>query len=316
MDNHLRTIETGTRVAEYDHFRLDFMKTRAGRRLRSIQQRVIPFLERRTPAQLMTVCIAMVVLIGSLDYLSGLDITSSLFYLVPILAVTRFVRPKAGLVMCFLSVLSIAVSGILRNGLEYRVGLFFWRVTVPLAFFLLFVLLLTLLMDSMQRERELSRTDGLTGLLNWRHFTSLAESELERARRYGHPVSIAYIDLDNFKEVNDRHGHKEGDRVLRSVAGLLEENLRSTDRVARLGGDEFAVLLPETGGREGLAVMLDVRESLLREMEDRDWPVTASIGVATFEELPGSVDEMIGHADRLMYSVKAAGKADLVHQVI
>lgn len=303
-------------VERSDHFSLDFMKTRPGRRVRSIQQRVTPFLDRRAPAQLLTVCIVLVVLIGILDCLTGIDITSSLFYLVPILVVTRFVSPKAGLIMSFICVLSIAVSGALRNGFEYRFGLFFWRLTVPLAFFLLFVLMLTLLMESMQRERELSRTDGLTGLLNWRHFTNLAESELELARTYGHPVSIAYIDLDNFKLVNDRHGHKEGDRVLQVVARLLEENLRSTDRVARLGGDEFAVLLPETGGRDGMTIMLDFKESLLREMGDRDCPVTASIGVATFNELPGSVDDMIGHADRLMYSVKAAGKADLVHEVI
>ncbi|MBU1669600.1 MAG: GGDEF domain-containing protein [Actinobacteria bacterium] len=303
-------------MAEFEQIRIDFMKTRPGKQLRAIQRRMTPIMERRTTTQLMVAAVVMVVLIGFLDYLTGLDITSSLFYLVPILMVTRFVRPMAGIAMSVLSVISIGLSGALRNGFEYEFGLFFWHVTVPLVFFVVFVVLLTLLMDSMRREQELSRTDGLTGLLNWRHFTSLASAELERARRYNHPVSIAYIDLDNFKEVNDRFGHAEGDAVLQAVAGLLTGNLRATDRVARLGGDEFAVLLPETGGDAASTVMLDVKESLLREMEGRGWPVTASIGVATFEALPGTVDEMIGHADRLMYSVKAKGKADLVHEVV
>jgi diguanylate cyclase (GGDEF)-like protein len=122
------------------------------------------------------------------------------------------------------------------------------------------------------------------------------------------PFSLAYIDLDDFKWVNDTPGHGTGDNVLRLVVESLEQSTRATDVVARLGGDEFAVLFPETGADAGSEAALHIRLVLLDSMRKNDWPVTFSIGMVTYNEPPASVDEMIKAADTLMYSVKETTK--------
>ncbi len=133
---------------------------------------------------------------------------------------------------------------------------------------------------------------------------------MDRAARYQHPFTLAYIDLDNFKLVNDRFGHATGDRALSTVAGFIREHSRRTDALARLGGDEFALLLPETDEDVARAAIAKLRKGLTQEMQRHGWPVTFSIGVVTCRACPGSADELIAAADRLMYSVKNGGKDD------
>ena len=108
--------------------------------------------------------------------------------------------------------------------------------------------------------------------------------------------------------VNDTLGHGTGDRVLRLVVETMEHGTRSNDVVARLGGDEFAILLPETGAGQAGGAIDHLQGALLAAMDEHDWPVTFSIGLATFDEPPASADEMIKVADKLMYSVKDTTK--------
>ncbi|MBI1928984.1 GGDEF domain-containing protein [Candidatus Poribacteria bacterium] len=154
----------------------------------------------------------------------------------------------------------------------------------------------------------MSRTDALTQVANRRLFYHLADMEISRARRNASPFTMAYLDLDNFKLMNDRFGHRIGDTLLCLVASTIQKNLRRSDTVARLGGDEFAILLPETG-REAADEVLDrLRKLLLDLMSEKGWPVTLSVGAMTFIHPPDSVDEMIRSADDLMYSVKQSSK--------
>jgi GGDEF domain-containing protein len=111
------------------------------------------------------------------------------------------------------------------------------------------VYLLTEYKDRAEREEILARTDPLTEVANSRYLYTLAEMEIERLSRYEHPFTVAYMDIDNFKEINDRFGRRAGDELLCLVASTMQNNLRITDTVARLGGDEFIILLPETKGR-------------------------------------------------------------------
>ena len=156
------------------------------------------------------------------------------------------------------------------------------------------------------RLRHLADHDALTGLINRRRFEEELERHLAHGRRYGMAGSLLVLDLDGFKAVNDNHGHRAGDAVLKGVAQALEQRLRESDVVARLGGDEFAVLLPYATPSEADQVC----EALERAIaEDVPTPgerhIEASAGFASFTEKVDSVDEVLSAADASMYAVKA-----------
>lgn len=158
------------------------------------------------------------------------------------------------------------------------------------------------------KEQDLARIDPLTTVPNRRAFYEALEKERVRSLRYRRPCTIAYLDLDNFKKVNDSLGHAVGDELLVEVAASLKSNLRASDYVGRLGGDEFAILLPETDATAAKLVLHKLRLRLLEEMKNHSWKVTFSIGAATFLDPPASLDVMIRLADETMYAIKAQGK--------
>jgi diguanylate cyclase (GGDEF)-like protein len=187
---------------------------------------------------------------------------------------------------------------------------YLWNTAIRLGFFLLTVLSLRL-GKTLERERALARSDYVTGVVNARFFRDLAQREIDRSARYLHPFTIAYIDVDNFKAINDAFGHATGDKVLSAVADSMQQHLRKTDVVARVGGDEFVILLPEIGTEAAQAVISKMRQRLSEEMQDKSWPVTFSIGVLTFTAVPVSADEMLTMADKMMYTVKNSGKNNI-----
>lgn len=166
-----------------------------------------------------------------------------------------------------------------------------------------------------RQSHEAARRDTLTGLPNSRSFYETAEIEVMRARRYGHPISLAFIDLDDFKQVNDRFGHPIGDMLLAEFAKLAFATLRRTDTLARIGGDEFVVLMPETDQAAAKAPIEKLRANMEAVMRHHDWPVTLSVGVFTFLTIPDSLQVMITFADSLMYSVKLNGKNRVAYEV-
>ena len=162
-----------------------------------------------------------------------------------------------------------------------------------------------------QRLTELSRRDPLTGAANRRFFLERAEEEFARARRYDKPLSLIMFDIDNFKQVNDRHGHATGDRILQNLNDTLSAELREMDLLGRLGGDEFAVLIPETN----LQGAYDVAERLRRviaeqHVSDGRKPVeyTLSLGVATVAPGDTSVELAVHRADLALYASKNDGR--------
>jgi diguanylate cyclase (GGDEF)-like protein len=146
-------------------------------------------------------------------------------------------------------------------------------------------------------------TDPLTGILNRRGFTNVAQRELERAQRYGHPLALAFVDVRGLKTVNDTRGHQAGDKLLKHVAALLQESSRSHDIVGRIGGDELAVMLTEQGAEGMAAVMRRVRSQLPITREalgfDHDWDLT--IGMAVFPRDGHSLEDLLATADRRLY---------------
>jgi diguanylate cyclase (GGDEF)-like protein len=155
-------------------------------------------------------------------------------------------------------------------------------------------------------------TDTLTGLSNRRHFFSQAEKEFERARRYGRPLSLIMLDIDNFKAVNDTHGHLIGDQVLRVLAGAVSKTIRATDYICRFGGDEFLILMPESGHGQALAMAERLRQKISTEMvvvtAKGSLTLTISLGVASLKDGEETLEKLVGRADAAMYEAKAAGR--------
>ena len=180
-----------------------------------------------------------------------------------------------------------------------------------IARFALYLLVLGL-MGMMRRERaghqHAVATDQLTGAANARSFSAIADAEVERAQRSQRDLSLAYIDVDDFKAINDRLGHPEGDHVLLEVSHMMRSVVRSTDTVARIGGDEFAILMPEIGASPARAVIERERGELARLRTVDGEPVLCSIGLVTFDRPPTSLNELVAAGDELLYLAKESGK--------
>jgi diguanylate cyclase (GGDEF)-like protein len=273
------------------------------------------FLGRRPKSFHLTAGLLLIILLGVVDYLNGPEVTFLLFYTAPVLLAAWYVGRGAGLLMCAATGLSWFAVAYLSSGHFTNPLIAFWNAATRLGFMLILAHVASGFKASLEQERELARTDYLTGAVNGRHFGELAEAEINRARRHGHPFSVAFMDVDNFKVVNDRLGHSAGDRLLKTVADTLRHGVRAVDTVARLGGDEFAVLMPETDEPAARIAVARLRQRLLAESRRVGWPVTYSIGVVTFDAPPASVDEMLRAADELMYTVKRLGKNSVRHHV-
>jgi diguanylate cyclase (GGDEF)-like protein len=153
-----------------------------------------------------------------------------------------------------------------------------------------------------------ARRDPLTGLLNHQAFGEELDAELERAKRYGHGVTLVFFDIDGFKAINDTYGHPEGDRVLREVADLLRETMRATDTAGRMGGDEFSVLLVESDLETGGAFLARLVDRFAEEVAARELPVGFgfSPGLAYFPTDGQTADELFRAADSRLYEAKRA----------
>lgn len=256
----------------------------------------------------MTLALVSTVLLGTVDIATGFEISFSIFYLGPVALSTWYAGRREG----FLTSAVAAAAWFLADsiaGHSYSSPLIpFWNALVRFGYFTITVYLLTRLRRQLELERHLARIDGLSGTLNRRAFQERLEYALAMAARNGQPLTLAYLDLDNFKLINDTLGHAAGDITIRQVARVLIESTRRTDIVARLGGDEFALLLPDTD-RDGAAQLLqETRVSLLSASPHADFPIRCSIGAVTFSGKLPTCDQAIGAADALMYEVKSAGK--------
>jgi diguanylate cyclase (GGDEF)-like protein len=167
----------------------------------------------------------------------------------------------------------------------------------------------------LKREEELSSHDFLTGAVNSRYFFELAQREIRRMSREKRAFTLAYIDVDDFKTVNDSGGHRAGDILLRSIAVTIKRSVREIDIVGRLGGDEFAVLMPLTAHEGAQLTISRMRKKLEEAMSQQRFGVTFSIGAVTFLHPPATVDEVVGLADNQMYEVKRSGKNSTKHIV-
>jgi diguanylate cyclase (GGDEF)-like protein len=261
-------------------------------------------------------CLLAAVLIGVIRFLSGPEFALSLFYILPIALATWYAGRWAGIVVSLASAISWLIADLNMLPAFSSAFIPFLNETFRLSVFLIITFILAKLKRAMDNHKALGRTDPLTAILNRRAFYDLAEMELNKARRYQNPLSVLYVDIDNFKQINDRLGHHIGDSLLCCAAKMIKGNIRSIDIIGRFGGDEFVILLAQTGPESVALVARKLKDKLIELMQRNNWPVTFSIGAVTFETPPESVEHLIIAADRQMYNAKMNGKNRIHYKVI
>ncbi len=181
---------------------------------------------------------------------------------------------------------------------------------------LIFRPLVTRVHNYAERLKRLAMTDGLTGVDNSRSFMTKCLKELKRSRRLGKPLCLAILDLDHFKQVNDKHGHMAGDEVLKAFAQFVQRSMRLEDEFARIGGEEFAVLLPHTGLAGAELVAERIRQiieiSPIRYDENRELFITVSIGIAEANPEDADIEKTMEAADKALYKAKQQGRNRIV----
>ena len=248
------------------------------------------------------------ILAGIVDYATGFEIRAYPLYFLPVcLAAWRF--DVIGAASAVSAATAIWAASNVASGLKY--SQFYILAINACAQFITFAVVAALLNYArilLDREKFLSNTDRTTGLLNSRGFYPLVTFAVASCRRRNKSLSFAYIDLDNFKCVNDKYGHQRGDVLLNDVAALLKSTLRESDIVARLGGDEFAVCLPDTAQAQAAPILERLRVAISEVFPGTECKVSASVGAVCWDVPPDDIEAMISEADNVMYRIKAAGK--------
>lgn len=258
--------------------------------------------------------VLLVGFVAVLDNWTGIELSFSIFFLFPVAAVAWWGSWPSALAISVLSALAWLAADAAARDFD-RPLILVWNTLVRFGFFVVVAALLGRIARSLQRERELARTDSLTGLANARWFYDFLAREIERVRRSGRSITLAYVDLDNFKSVNDTLGHPTGDRVLQTVSRSLGERTRRADVIARLGGDEFVLLLPDTDPDQVRAVIERTVAGVQETLERAQWPVTLSVGVVTVSQRLDSAEQLIKRADDVMYRAKASGKNKILFEI-
>lgn len=266
--------------------------------------RLLESLEAQNKLLVYAAAFGTIALIGLVDYFTGPAIGAAIFYVLPIAALTWAGSRSMGLLASVVSALIwlIAESATTSDPATHLA--LAWNSLIRLAFFLI----ITLLISALKRSWDRANTDHLTSAVNARFFYELVQNEINRAQRHPRAFTLAYMDLDNFKMVNDRFGHSAGDKILCALVASMRQVIRKSDVIARLGGDEFAVFFPDTDQTAALVLVSKIQSVFLQVLPPTEFALTLSVGVLTCQSPPQTVDELIELADRLMYAAKADGK--------
>lgn len=256
-----------------------------------------------------------ILIVEGIDYLTGYEVSMSLFYLGPIALAAWYSGRRSGFAIALLSCLAWFLADQAAGGQYSTAVIPVWNALVRLGFFLVTAHLVTALRESLGAQQRLARTDDLTGLYRRGVFEERLRHDLALAGRRNGMITVAYLDVDDFKVVNDTYGHAEGDQVLRAIASVLQRTIRKADTAARLGGDEFALILPDTDVLGARLAISKLTRQVRQTMKAHQWNVTCSVGVVTLEDSAMAPEQAIATADELMYQVKRAGKGAVAFHV-
>jgi len=263
---------------------------------------------------ILALSLALVGILAYLDYATGPYMYFITFYLIPLALAVWLLGRWAGGIVLAVSALAWTIDEMALSSTYAHPFLPYWNIALKLGFFIAFLYTFSAFMRILRREKMFAATDYLTGLANRRYFFDVASKEVSRLNRYGQPLTLVYLDIDNFKHVNDFSGHARGDALLSLIATTLDKNVRAIDTVARVGGDEFAILLPETPYAGAETAIRRIRIELLAAVRKRKYSVTFSIGAVTCAN-PCEFEPLMTMADIMMYSAKKSGKNSVRHEM-
>lgn len=269
---------------------------------------------RLSPGQSLAVALAGVGIVAAADYATGHEIAMSLFYLGPVGFAAWACGRFAGVLLAVLSTVAWYAAEIAVYTEYSHPFIPIWNSLIRFGFFLSGALLIAALRSAIETATFLARTDPLTGIHNRRAFLDRLEHDLILAKRHQSPVTIACVDVDEFKAVNDAFGHAQGDQVLQIVATVMLGTTRRVDTAARLGGDEFAMVLPDTDASGARNVLERIVSELRLALGAAGLDVTCSIGAVTMTKPGESTTELLAAADALMYEVKRSGKGGVAYR--
>ena len=268
--------------------------------------------DRWQRALLIFLCVAAVVLLGEVRTATDAELAFASLALIPILAIAWVGGLWLGLFIATIAATMWAISDLSSGRLFSSEWIPWLNAVVRLFTYALVVILVTRIRTQLGNERAIATTDALTGLKNRRSLMAWGISETQRANRYGNAMTVAFLDLDAFKTLNDTYGHEKGDAALKATANAIQESTRESDFVARLGGDEFVFIFPQLDCVSAVAATEKVFAMVSLALKDFP-PSGVSMGMAWFEQAGPTFESMLQCADALMYSAKAAGRNNLVY---
>jgi diguanylate cyclase (GGDEF)-like protein len=263
----------------------------------------------RDPHRLVVMTIALLAVagFGLLDYLSGAGVGFGVFYALIVMGATFHAGWVAGGITAILSSGAGLSARLFYASGDVTVAAALWNLGNELAVFASLVVVLHHGRQLLDKLASQSRMDLLTGALNTRGVLESFERERARAIRHASPLTLAFIDLDGMKRVNDELGHGEGDEMLRTLASSVLSSIRESDVFGRVGGDEFALILPDTDEQDAVKAIQRLRSVVNRRTHDRGPYISVSVGVVTFRRDPPTAVDALRAADALMYVAKRAG---------
>ena len=272
---------------------------------------LLDLLEGLPKAVLVALSFLVLVIVVQADLNTGNNFSISIFYAVPVVILAWFAPRWVAIGFSGLASLAWLWVFMKQNAAPPDPLIPYWNTLMEFATFSLIGHLVRALRRERDAKAQEAIRDPLTGVLNRRGFMRRLGEERDRATRSALPLTLAYIDIDSFKELNDRYGHAAGDRVLTHTADLIRASIRHTDFLGRLGGDEFAVILPDTTLDEADRVLSKIRSHLAAAGTVPATPATVSIGAVTYlDEFP-TAEDILQESDREMYRVKSSGKDGL-----
>jgi diguanylate cyclase (GGDEF)-like protein len=257
-----------------------------------------------------------VAVIGIADEITGPEVVLTLLYLAPVWFASWFLGARPGVVVALAAAIAWWAADVATRLYTPRPVVVVANVALQLTLFAAAAAMSAHVRRRRDRASTLVRTDALTGLLNRRGFLEVARRESARSARSGRSLTVALLDVDGFREINDTRGQEAGDRLLAAMGAALRASLRAVDASARLAGDEFAVLLPDSEPSSVEPVLDRLRLVLMQAAAEKGAPLTLSLGAATFPRPPVTLDEMLRAPARMLAAARMNGGGGFRHDVV